>query len=61
MELRDRLAEVESQGAPAQSSRATELLSRIAADPNDQSAQLEASVLIDAYLHDPYLTKKVGE
>jgi len=61
MELRDRLAEVAAKGAPAQSHRATALLEKLQASGLDHSSQAEARQLIDAYLHDPYLTKNAGD
>lgn len=61
MELRDRLNEVEAKGAPAQATRAAELLAQLTRHPDDQSALDEADALIDAYLHDPYLTKNEGD
>lgn len=57
MEARDRLEEVARKGAPAQATKARELLARIAGDPTDSSAIAETDALVDAYLHDPYLTK----
>jgi hypothetical protein len=57
MDSRDRLEEVAARGAPAQSAKARELLSRLATDPQDLSAPAETDALFDAYLHDPYLTK----
>lgn len=61
MDLRDRLAEVAAKGAPAQSHRATELLEKLQVAGLDNSSRAEARQLIDAYLHDPYLTKNVGD
>lgn len=61
MELRDRLAEVAAKGAPAQSHRAVALLERLKAAELDDSSKTEAQQLIDAYLHDPYLTKNAGD
>jgi len=57
MEARDRLEEVVKRGAPAQAAKARELLDRMAGDPTDSSAITETDALVDAYLHDPYLTK----
>jgi len=57
MDSRDRLEEVAARGAPAQSAKARELLSRITTDPQDASVSAETDALFDAYLHDPYLTK----
>lgn len=57
MESLDQLREVQLNGAVAQARHASELLTRIAANPNDLELKEEASSLYDAYLHDPYLTK----
>jgi hypothetical protein len=56
MELRDRLAEVVDRGAPAQAVHARTLLAKLA-DNDDATTEQEARELIDAYLHDPYLTR----
>ena len=56
MELRDRLAEVADCGAPAQAAHARSLLTRLV-DNDDATTEQEARELIDAYLHDPYLTR----
>jgi len=61
MELRDRLAEVAANGAPAQSQRANALLEELQVDGLDHTSRAEAQQLIDAYLHDPYLTKNAGD
>ena len=61
MELRDRLAEVATKGAPAQSQRATSLLEKLNETGLDHPSKAEAQQLIDAYLHDPYLTKNAGD
>lgn len=52
-----RLEEVKALGAAAQSQRAGELIGRLESDDLDPDAILEADALIEAYLHDPYLTK----
>jgi hypothetical protein len=57
MDARDQLTEIIEKGAPAQAAKARELLDRIAGDPTDSSAIAEIDALVDAYLHDPYLTK----
>lgn len=49
--------EVQSRGAPAQASRAQDLISALRADPTSASTIEEALSLIEAYLHDPYLVK----
>ena len=56
MELRDRLTEVADRGAPAQAAHAQALLTKLA-DKDDAATEQEARELIDAYLHDPYLTR----
>lgn len=56
MELRDRLTEVAERGAPAQAERAHALLMQLT-DRDKATAEQEARELIDAYLHDPYLTR----
>jgi hypothetical protein len=56
MELWDRLTEVADRGAPAQATHARALLTRLA-DNDDASTEQEARELIDAYLHDPYLSR----
>jgi len=54
-----RLEEVKAMGAAAQSQRAGELICRLESDDLDPDAIMEADALIEAYLHDPYLTKTV--
>ena len=54
-----RLEEVKALGAAAQSQRAAELIGRFESDDQDSDAIIEADALIEAYLHDPYLTKTV--
>jgi hypothetical protein len=51
------LQEVCDKGAPAQAKRARELLALLQSDPRDEPSVFEADALIEAYLHDPYLTK----
>jgi hypothetical protein len=53
----DQLHEVQRNGAVAQAERASELLIQITANPNDPELEVEVSVLYDAYLNDPYLTR----
>ena len=55
------LQEVCDKGAPAQAKRASELLTTLQTDPQNGSAVVEADALIEAYLHDPYLTKNPGD
>ena len=57
MDLRGQLAQVVSSAAPAQSERAQQFLNALDGGPWDDSTEAAARVLIDAYLHDPYLTK----
>ena len=51
------LHEVREKGAPAQARRAGELLAALESDPDDAPSMTEADELIEAYLHDPYLTR----
>jgi len=55
------LREVQDKGAPAQAQRAGELLAVLDMDAADPESIVEADALIDAYLHDPYLTKNEGD
>jgi len=57
MDLRGQLAQVVSCAAPAQSERAQQFLNALDGGPWDDSTEAAARELIDAYLHDPYLTK----
>ena len=57
MDLRGRLAQVVNSAAPAQSERAQQFLDALDGGPWDDSTEAAARELIDAYLHDPYLTK----
>ena len=56
------LAEIGRAGATAQALRAGELLRTLTRANEDgvHEAILEADALIEAYLHDPYLTKNDG-
>ena len=54
------LHEVRDKGAPAQAARARELLQALDEDADDPQAPADADALIEAYLHDPYLTKNDG-
>ena len=59
----DRLAallEVRENGAQAQAERANQLLAVLQVDALDPAATTEADALIEAYLHDPYLTKDLA-
>jgi hypothetical protein len=51
------LQEIQRNGGFAQIEHAGELLTRIAANPNDLQLHEETYSLYDAYLNDPYLTK----
>ena len=55
-----RLQEVRDKGASAQARRARELITILEVDADDRASASEADALIEAYLHDPYLTKDVG-
>lgn len=55
------LREIQDKGAPAQAERARELIAILEVDADDRASVSEADALIEAYLHDPYLTKDVGE
>ena len=55
------LREVQEKGAQAQAARANELLAVLQVDALDPAATTEADALIEAYLHDPYLTKNAGD
>ena len=57
VELREQLTQVVTSAAPAQSERAQQLLDALDGGPWDNSTKAAARELIDAYLHDPYLTK----
>ncbi|MEK9955963.1 MAG: hypothetical protein VW780_04220 [Actinomycetota bacterium] len=57
MDLRGQLAQVVSSAAPAKSERAQQFLNALDGGPWDDSTEAAARELIDAYLHDPYLTK----
>jgi len=61
MDVRSQLSQVIERGAPAQADMATALLERLSADPNEPTALVQAQNLIDAFLHDPYLTKNVDD
>jgi len=57
MDVLDQLREVQRNGAVAQARKAEQLLILIAAEPNNPNLKLEATVLYNAYLNDPYLTR----
>ncbi len=54
------MREVQDKGAPAQAQRARELIGILEVDEGEQEAVSEADALIEAYLHDPYLTKDLA-
>ncbi len=51
------LHEIVAHGARAQSVEAARLLARLAADPDDPDTRSLAGALVEAYLHDPDLTR----
>lgn len=53
--LRAALAEVELNGAPAQSEHARAVALRLSQDSGDVAAREEALLLLDAFQNDPYL------
>lgn len=55
----DRLREVQDKGATAQAQRARGLIAALERNAADPQSEAEADALIEAYLHDPYLTKDV--
>jgi hypothetical protein len=57
MDVLDQLQEVQRNGAVAQVRQAEQLLTLIAAEPDSPSLRVEATILYDAYLNDPYLTR----
>ncbi len=57
VDLREQLRRVVTSAAPAQSERAQQFLDALDGGPWDDSTEAAARELIDAYLHDPYLTK----
>lgn len=52
---------MQDKGARAQAQRAVELLELLEVDGENPVAIAEADALLDAYLHDPYLTKNAGD
>jgi hypothetical protein len=55
--MRALLHQIIEHGQPAAAAQAKQLLSRIEADPDDADARADAEALVDAYLHDPHLTR----
>lgn len=56
-DLLTHLREVAESGSPAQICEARALLGALASSPDDPRCQETARLLVDAYLHDPYLTR----
>jgi hypothetical protein len=55
------LRQVVDHGGPAQAARARELLAELEQHPADPDLLRAAAALVDAYLHDPYLTRRPAE
>jgi mannose/cellobiose epimerase-like protein (N-acyl-D-glucosamine 2-epimerase family) len=55
--MRRALQEIIDRGQPAHAAEAARLLARLATDPDDAQSLADAAALVDAYLHDPYLTR----
>jgi hypothetical protein len=51
------LQQIVEHGAPAQAVRARELLAELARAPDSDEALRSARALVDAFLHDPHLTR----
>jgi hypothetical protein len=51
------LQHVIDHGAPAQAARAREIAAALTRDPDSAELRRAARELIDAFLHDPYLTR----
>ena len=51
------LQHIVDRGAPAQASRARALLDELAANADSPQARRDAAALIEAFLHDPVLTR----
>lgn len=56
-DLMSQLREVQGSDRPAHATRAGELLAVLSATPDDSGTLQAARLLIDAYLHDPHLTR----
>ena len=52
-----RLREISAKGDPAHREQALLLIETLHEDPQDAQAHRAAELLVDAYLHDPYLTR----
>ena len=55
--VREDLAQVIAHGAPAQRAEAQRLLVALGDQPSDAAALEAARLLVDAYIHDPYLER----
>jgi hypothetical protein len=55
--MEQQLREVIANGQPAHADEARRLLDRLSADPGDEAAAHAAAALVEAYLHDPHLTR----
>lgn len=51
------LRHIVEHGAPAQAARAREMLAELARAPDSAELLRSARALVDAFLHDPYLTR----
>jgi hypothetical protein len=51
------LRHIVEHGSPAQADLARELVAALAEAPDSRAVQRSAAALIDAFLHDPYLTR----
>lgn len=51
------LQHVIEHGAPAQAARAREVAEALERNPDSEELRRSADALIEAYLHDPYLTR----
>lgn len=51
------LAHVAEHGAPAHAAAARDLIERLRVEPQSPQLDAAARALIDAFLHDPYLTR----
>jgi len=55
--VEEALRDVVAHGAPAQVAQARRLLELLEADPHDPGAAADRDALVNAYLHDPHLTR----
>jgi len=56
-DLMARLREISAKGDPAHQEQARLLIAALKVDAQDDAAAQSAALLINAYLHDPYLTR----